>query len=159
MSAPAVLHSFPAVDAVNTPQPLRNRVLRTVVEHAQGQLMQLMQERQQISQKIAILKRTIKRLVLLNAEQLPGAPNNGANRERRRGLANACLVLTRSDTSLSAQDIFAILRRSSPISSAGQGIKMHRLSLPQNRLEEYGEADTFLRNRSRLWQRQQSVDR
>jgi len=96
MSAPEVSHSFPTVDAVNTPQPLHNHDLRTVVEHAQDLLTQLMRERQQIAQRITVIKRTIKGLVFLYGEQLPRAPNNGANRERRRGLTDAYrLVRTR----------------------------------------------------------------
>jgi hypothetical protein len=160
MSAPEVPHSFPTVDAVNTPQPLHNHDLRTVVEHAQGQLMQLRGERQQIAQRIAILKRTIKGLVLLCGKQLPRAPNNGTNRERRRRLTNACrLALTRADTSLSAQDISAILKEEFPDLFRWQGNQYASLVTILNRLVEYGEADTFLRNGSRFRQRQQSVDR
>jgi hypothetical protein len=42
------------VDAVNTPPPLHNYDLRTVVEHAQDQLMQLMRERQQIAHRLSL---------------------------------------------------------------------------------------------------------
>ena len=160
MSAPEVPHSFPTVDAVNTPQPLHNHDLRTVVEHAQDQLMQLMRERQQIAQRIAILKRTIKGVVFLNGEQLLRAPNNGANQERKRGPTNACrLVLTRADTSLSAQDISAILKEEFPDLFRRPGNQYASLVTILNRLVEYGEADTFLRNGSRFWKRQQLVDR
>jgi hypothetical protein len=122
--------------------------------------MQLMRERQQIAQRIAILKRTIKGVVFLYGEQLLRAPNNGANQERRRGLTNACrLVLTRADTSLSAQDISAILKEEFPDLFRRPGNQYASLVTILNRLVEYGEADTFLRNGSRFWQRQQSVDR
>ena len=154
MSAPEVSHSFPTVDAVNIPQPPHNHDLRTVVEHAQVQLMQLMRERQQIAQRIAIIKRTINGLVFLYGEQLPRAPNNGAHRERRRGLTNACrLVLTRAGTSLSAQDISAILKEEFPDLFSRPGNQYSSLVTILNRLVEYGEADTFLRNGSRFWQR------
>jgi hypothetical protein len=160
MSAPEVPHSFPTVDAVNTPPPLHNHDLRTVVGHAQDQLMQLMRERQQIAQRIAILKRTIKGLVFLYGEQLLRAPNNGANQERRRGLTNACrLVLTRADTSLSAQDISAILKEEFSDLFRRPWNQYASLVTILNRLVEYAEADTFLRSGSRFWQRQQSVDR
>ena len=159
MSAPEVPHSSPTVDAVNTPQPLHNHDLRTVVEHAQGQLMQLMRERQQIAQRIAILKRTIKGLVLLCGEQLPRAPNNGTNQERRCGLTNACrLLLTRADTSLSAQDISAILKEEFSDLFRRPGNQYASLVTILNRLVEYAEADTFLRNGSRFWQRYRSAD-
>jgi hypothetical protein len=147
MSAQEVPHSVPTVDAVNIPQPMHNHDLRTVVEHAQDQLMQLMRERQQIAQRIAIIKRTINGLVFLYGEQSPRAPNSGAKRERRRGLTHACrLVLARADTSLSTQDISAILEEEFPDLFRRPGNHYASLFTILNRLVEYGEADTFLRN-------------
>ena len=160
MSAPEVPHSFPTVDAVNTPQPLHNHDLRTVVEHAQDQLMQLMRERQQIAQRIAILKRTIKALYFYMASSCYVRPTMAQTKSADAELTNACrLVLTRADTSLSAQDISAILKEEFPDLFRRPGNQYASLVTILNRLVEYGEADTFLRNGSRFWQRQQSVDR
>jgi hypothetical protein len=128
MSAPEVPHSFPTVDAVHTLQPLRNHDLRTVVEHAQGQLMQLMRERQQIAQRIAILRRTA--LYFYMASSCYVRPTITQTKSVDAGLTNSCrLVLTRADASLSAQDISAILKEKFPDLFRRPGNHMHRLSL------------------------------
>ena len=160
MSPPEVPHSFPAVDAVNTAQPMRNHDLRTVVEHAQDQLMLLMRERQQIAQRIAVIKRTINGLALLYGAELPCWPTNRATSGRKRGLTNACrIVLTRTDTSLSSREIYAILKEEFPDLVRQPGNHYASLVAILTRLVKYGEATTFLRNGSRFWQRPQSVDR
>ena len=160
MSAPEVPHSFPAVDAVNSAQPMRNHDLRTVVEHAQDQLMQLMRERQQIAQRIAGIKRTINGLALLYGAELPCWPTNRATSGRKRGLTNVCrIVLTRTDTSLSSREIYAILKEEFPDLVRQPGNHYASLVAILTRLVKYGEATTFLRNGSRFWQRPQSVDR
>jgi hypothetical protein len=159
MSPPEVPHSFPAVDAVNAAQPMRNHDLRTVVEHAQDQLMLLMREPQLIAQRIAVIKRTINGLALLYAAELPCWPTNRATSGRKRGLTNACrIVLTRTDTSLSSREIYAILKEEFPDLVRQPGNHYASLVAILTRLVKYGEA-TFLRNGSRIWQRPQSVDR
>jgi len=159
MSPPEVPHSFPAVDAVNTAQPMRNHDLRTVVEHAQDQLMLLMRERQQIAQRIAVIKRTINGLALLYGAELPCWPTNRATSGRKRGLTNVCrIVLTRTDTSLSSREIYAILKEEFPDLVRQPGNHYASLVAILTRLVKYGEA-TFLRNGSRFWPRPQSVDR
>ena len=160
MSAPEVPHSFPAVDAVNSAHPMRNHDLRTVVEHAQDQLMLLMRERQQIAQRIAVIKRTINGLALLYGAELPCWPTNRATSGRKRGLTNVCrIVLTRTDTSLSSRETYAILKEEFPDLVRQPGNHYASLVAILTRLVKYGEATTFLRNGSRFWQRPQSVDR
>ena len=63
------------------------------------------------------------------------------------GLTNSYrLVLTRADTSLSTQDISAILEEEFPDLFRRPGNHYASLFTILNRLVEYGEADTFLRN-------------
>jgi hypothetical protein len=137
---------------------MRNHDLRTVVEHAQDQLMLLMRERQQIAQRIAVIKRTIYGLALLYGAELPCWPTNRATSGRKRGLTNVCrIVLTRTDTSLSSREIYAILKEEFPDLVRQPGNHYASLVAILTRLVKYGEAK-FLRNGSRFW-RPQSVDR
>jgi len=160
MSAPEVPNSFPAADAAVDPaHSLRNHDLRAVVERAHDQLRQLTLHGQQIAHRIAIIKRTINGLALLYGEELPRSPERGATAERRRGFMNACrVVLTRADTCLSTQEIYAILKKEFPDLFRPPGNHYASLVTILSRLVKYGEANTFLRNRSRFWQGQQSVD-
>ena len=159
MTTPEVAKSFPTVDAEDPPESVHNHDLRTVLERAQDQLMQLTRERQQIAQRISVIKRTINGLALLYGAELPCWPTNRATSGRKRGLTNACrIVLARTDTSLSARDICTILNEEFPDLFRRPGNHYASLVTILNRLVKYGEANTFLRNGSRFWQRQPSVD-
>ena len=131
MTAPEVMNSSPAVDAAIDPaQPVRNQDLQMVVAQALIQLRQLTLQRQKIAQRIAIMKRTINGLALLYGGELQRRREDGATAKRRCGITNACRrVLNRSDTSLSAREVYAILQGEFPDFSANQEIIMPRLSL------------------------------
>jgi hypothetical protein len=154
------MNSSPAVDAATDPlQPVRNQELQMVVERAVDQLRQLTLQHQEIAQRIAIIKRTINGLAFLYGGELQRRPENGATAERRRGITNACrVVLNRADTSLSAREVYAILQGEFLDLFRQPGNHNASLVTILNRLVKYGEADTFIRNGSRFWQRHQSAD-
>jgi hypothetical protein len=160
MTAPEVMHSSPAVDAaIDPPQPVRNQDLQMVVAQALDQLRQLTLQRQEIAQRIAIIKRTINGLALLYGGELQRRPEDGATAERRCGITNACrVVLNRADTSLSAREVYAILQGEFPDLFRQPGNHYASVVTILNRLVKYGEADTFLCNGNRFWQRHQSAD-
>ena len=89
-----------------------------------------MRERQQIAQKIAVVKRTINGLALLYGAELP------------------CW----------SREIYAILKEEFHDLVRQPGNHYESLVAILTRLVKYGEAK-FLRNGSRIWQRPQSVDR
>ena len=157
MTAPEVRNSSPAVyGAINPPQPVRNENLQMVVERALDQLRQLTLQRQEIVQRIAIIKRTINGLALLYGGELQPKPEDGATAKPRPGITNACRVLlSRADTPLRAREVYAILQGEFPDLFRQPGNHYASLVTILNRLVKYGEADTFLRNGSRFWQRHQ----
>ena len=145
--------------ALNTPKRARNHSLAMVVEQALNQMRQLTLQRQEIAQRIAIIKRTINGLAILYGHELQGRPEHGATTERRRGITNACrVVLNRADVSLSTREVYAILQGEFP--DIFRQPRNHYASLVTilNRLVKYGEADSFLRDGTRFWQRRQSAD-
>ena len=159
MTAPEVRNSSPAVEAAIDPPPVRNQNLQMVVERALDQLRQLTLQRREIVQRIAIIKRTINGLVLLYGGELQPKPEDGATVKPRPGITNACRVLlNRADTPLSARELYAILQGEFPDLFRQPGNHYASLVTILNRLVKYGEADTFLRNGSRFWQRHQPAD-
>ena len=160
MTAPEVRNSSPAVDAaIDPPQPARNQNLQMVVEQALDQLRQLTLQRQEIAQRIAIIKRTITGLALLYGGELQPKPEDGATAKPRPGITNACRVLlSRAETPLRAREVYAILQAEFPDFFRQPGNHYASLVTILNRLVKYGEADTFLRNGSRFWQRHQPAD-
>lgn len=65
------MYSSPTVGAATAPiQPVRNQNLQMVVERARHQLRQLTLQRQEIDQRIGIIKRTINGLALLYGGQV-----------------------------------------------------------------------------------------
>jgi hypothetical protein len=154
MRAREAANSSPPVDTVTTTaQSVRNSALQLVVERAQNQLQQLTLQRQEIAQRITIIKRTINGLVLLGGSELPRRPEEGTAK-RARGITNACrVVLNRTDTSLSANEIYAIVQAEFPELFLHTRNHYASLVTTLNTLVTYGEARTFLRNRSRFWQR------
>jgi hypothetical protein len=160
MTAPEVRSSSPAVDAATAPpQPARNQDLQMVVERALDQLRQLTLQRQEIAQRIAVIKRTINGLALLYGGELQPKPEHGATAKPRPGITNACRVLlNRADTPLSAREVHAILQGEFPDLFRQPGNHYASLVTILNRLVKYGEADTFLRKGSRFWQRHQLTD-
>jgi len=160
MATPEVTNSSPAVDAtIDPPQPVRNQNLQMVVEQALDQLRQLTLQRQEIAQRIAIIKRTINGLALLYGGELQPKPEDGATAKARPGITNACRVLlNRAETPLRAREVYAILQGEFPDFFRQPGNHYASLVTILNRLVKYGEADTFLRNGSRFWQRPQPLD-
>ena len=160
MTAPEVMNSSPTVDtAVDRSQPVGHQNLQMVVERALDQLRQLTRQREEIEQRIGLIKRTVKGLVLLYGAELQRKPEDGATAERRRGITSACrAVLNRADTALTAREVFATLQGEFPDLVRPPGNRYAALITILNRLVKYGEADTFLRNGSRFWQRHQSDD-
>lgn len=161
MTVPEVMNPSTTVGAATDPlQTMRNKNLQMIVERALDQLRQLTLQRQEIARKIIVIKRTINGLALLYDGELQRGPEDGARPERRRGITNACrVILNRADTPLSAHEVSAILQREFPDLVREPGNHYASLVTILNRLVKYGEADTFLRNGSRLWQRRQSADR
>ena len=160
MTAPEVTNSSPAVDAAIDPAlPVRNQNLKMVVEQALDQLRQLTLQRQEIVQRIAIIKRTINGLALLYGGELQPKPEDGATAKPRPGITNACrILLNRADTPLCARELYAILQGEFPDLFRQPGNHYASLVTILNRLVKYGEADTFLRNGSRFWQRHRPAD-
>ena len=158
MTAPDVVN--PSATMANAIEPLQtDQNLQMVVERAQDQLLQLTLQRQEIAQRIAVIKRTIHGLALLYGEELQRGPEKIATAERRRGVTNACrAVLNRADTPLTARGVYFILQREFPDLFRQPGDYYASLVTILNRLAKYGEAKTFLRNGNRFWQRNQSAD-
>ncbi len=154
------MNSSPTVDvAIDSLHPVRDHNLQMVVERARDQLRQLTLQRQEIDQRIAIIKRTINGLAFLCRDELQRRPEDGATTERGRGITKACrVVLNRADMPLSARKVYAILQGEFPDVFRQPGNHYASLVTILNRLVKYGEADTFLRNGSRFWQRHQSAD-
>ena len=155
MATPEVTNSSPAVDAtIDPPQPVRNQNLQMVVEQALDQLRQLTLQRQEIAQRIAIIKRTINGLALLYGGELQPKPEDGATAKARPGITNACRVLlNRAETPLRAREVYAILQGDFPDFFRQPGNHYVSLVTILNRLVKYGEANTFLPNGRRFWQR------
>ena len=161
MTAPEVVRPSPTVDpAIGPLHPVRDQNLQIVVEQVRDQLRQLMQERQKIDQRMAILKRTINGLAILYGHELLCRPEEVATNPRRRGFTNACrLVLDRADTPLTARGVCALLQEKFPDLFRKPGDCYATLVTILTRLAKSGEADTFLRNGSRFWRRHPSADR
>ena len=161
MTSSEVTNSSPSVDAATgLGQAARNHDLQRVLERAEGQLRQLTLQRQEIDQRIAIIKRTINGLALIYGAELQGyLGNTDATPKRTRGITNACrVVLTRTDTSLSAHEICAIIQEDFPDLFHKPGNHYASLVAILSRLVKYGQANTFRRNGSRFWQRPQPLD-
>ena len=160
MTDPEIMNSSPAVDdAIDPHHAMSNQNMQLVVERAQNQLRQFTLQRQQIDQRIAIIKRTIQGLRLLYGSELQRRPEDGVPARRRRGITKACrVVLNRADTSLSAREVYAILQSQFPDLFRQPGDFYASLVTILNRLVKHGEADTCIRNGSRLWQKHQSAD-
>jgi hypothetical protein len=138
-------------------QPAVSHDLQMVVQRAKDQLDQLTLQRQEIAQRIAIVKRAIHGLALLGGREVRSGRAPEATRGNR-GITNACrLVLNRTDTPLSADQIFAILQEDFLGVFLPTGNHYASLVTTLNRLVNYGEARTFLCNGSRFWQRHQPV--
>src|SRR5215472_1053627 len=160
MTVPDVVSPSTTVDyATGSPQTVRDQNLQMVVERAQDQLLQLTQQRQEITERIAVVKRTIHGLALLCGEELQPGPDKVAIGERRRGITNACrAVLNRADTPLSTHETHTILQREFPDLFRQSQNCFASLVTILNRLVKYGEVDTFLHDGNRLWRRRPSSD-
>lgn len=160
MTVPDVVSpSTTAGYATGYPQTARDQNLQMVVEQCQDQLRQLTLQRQEIAQRIAVIKRTIHGLALLCGEELQPRPDKGTVGERSRGITNACrAVLNRADTPLSTRGAHTILQREFPDIFPQSKNCYASLVTILNRLVKYGEIDTFLHDGNRLWQRHQSSD-
>jgi hypothetical protein len=160
MTAPEVRNSSPTVDAAIDPsRPANSPSLQIIVEQAQDQLRQLTLQRQEIAQKIAVIKHTINGLALLYGGELRRSSGSSATPGRRRGITDACrIVLSRADNPLSAREVYAILQEEFPDLSRQSGGYYASLVTILNRLANYGEFDMLLRNGSRFWRRHQIGD-
>jgi len=151
MTVPGVMNSSVDV-AMDSLHPVRDQNLQMVVERARDQLRQLTMQRQEITQRIAMIKRTINSLALLYGGELQRRPEDGATAERRRGITKACrVVLSRADTPLSARAVYAILQEKFPDLLRQPGDYYASLVTILNRLVKYGKVDTFLGNGNRFW--------
>jgi hypothetical protein len=159
MTAAEVVNSSANVDAASGPLPTgRDQNLQIVLQRAQDQLRELMLQRQEIAERIAVIKRTIAGLALLYGHESQHTPE-GANGERRRGVTDACrVVLKRADKPLTARAVYANLQEEFPQLFAKSGEYYASLVTILNRLAKYGEADTFLHDGSRFWRGRQSAD-
>lgn len=160
MTVPEAMNPSPTVDAgIDSPRPVRDQDLHMVLERALSHLRQLTRQRQEITQRIALIKRTVNGLAVLYGRELHRGPEGGTTAKRGRGITKACrVVLNRADTPLSAREVYAILQGEFPTLFLQQGNHYASLVTILNRLAKHGEADTFLHNRSRFWQRRQSTD-
>src|SRR5215469_18033886 len=160
MTVPDVVSPSTTVDyATGSPQTVPDQNLQMVVERAQDQLRQLTQQRQEIAERIADIRRTIHGLALLYGQDLRPGPDKVAIAERRRGITNACrAVLNRADTPLSTHETHIILQRDFPGLFSQSPNCFASLVTILNRLVKYGEVDTFLHDGNRLWRRHQSPD-
>lgn len=160
MTAPEGVNLYSTVDAtIGSTGPENNQNLQMVVERAEDELRQLTLQRQEITQKIAIIKRTIAGLALLYGAELQRSSQDKTAARRKRGITNACrVVLSRADTPLSARGVYAVLQGEFPDLVRQPGNHYASLVTILNRLVNYGEADTFLRDGNRFWQRHQSAD-
>jgi hypothetical protein len=151
--------SITADHATGSPQTVRDQNLQMVVARAQDQLRPLTQQRQEIAERIAVIKRTIHGLALLYGQDMQPGPDKVAIGERRHGITNACrAVLNRADTPLSTHEAHTILQRDFPdLFSHSQNCFASLVTI-LNRLVKYGEVDTFLHDGNRLWRRHQSSD-
>lgn len=160
MTVPDLVSPSTAVDyTTGSSQTVRDQNLQLVVEQAQDQLLQLTLQRQEIAQRIAVIKRTIDGLALLYGEKFQTRPEKLAIGERKRGITNACrAVLNRADTPLSTREAHTILQREFPdLFPQSQNCYASLVTI-LNRLVKYGEVDKFLHNGNRFWQRHQSSD-
>ncbi len=117
MTAAEVMNSFPIVDAGidASLQPVCNQNPQIVLEPALDRLRQIALRRQEIAQRIVIIKRTIKGVAHLYGRELQCRPEDGATPECRRGITNTCrVVLNRADTPLSTREVYAILQGEFP---------------------------------------------
>jgi len=159
MTVPDVVSPSTADYATGSPQTVRDQNLQMVVERVQDQLLQLTQQRQEIAERIAVIKRTIHGLALLYGEGLQPGPDKVAIGERRRGITNACrAVLNQANTPLSTHEAHTILQREFPDLFPQSQNCFASLVTILNRLVKYGEVDTFFHDGNRLWRRHQSSD-
>ena len=159
-SAPNIINPSPTRDVATGPlPPVCDQNLQLVVEQVGDQLRQLTLQRQEIAQRIAIIKRTINGLALLYGGELQPKPEDGATAKARPGITNACRVLlNRAETPLRAREVYAILQGEFPDFFRQPGNHYASLVTILNRLVKYGEIDTFLQNGSRFWQRRPQSD-
>lgn len=159
MTVSEVMNCSPTVDArIVAPEPVCDENLQMVVERAKNQLRQFTLQRQEIDRRIAVIKRTIHCLDLLCGEELQRGPEKAAIGGRRRGITKACrAVLNRADTPLTTRGVYFILQEEFSDLVRQPGDYYASLVTILNRLAKYGEVETFLRNGSRFWQRQQST--
>jgi hypothetical protein len=155
------MNSCLTVDAaIDLPRPVHSPSRRIVLEQVQDQLRQLTLQRQEIAQKIAIIKRTINGLALLYGGELQRYPGSSATPGCRRGITDVCrTVLSRADNPMSAREVYAILQEEFPDLFRQPGDYDASLVTILNRLAKYGDADLFLHNESRFWRRHQIGDR
>jgi len=158
--SPDVIDPSPTVDvAIGPLHPVCDQNLQMVLEQVGDQLRQLTLLRQRNDRRIDLLKRTIKGLALLYGDELLRRPEEVAAGKRRLGITHACrLVLDRTDTPLTARELYAALQQEFPDVFCTPGNHRASLFTILNRLRKYGEIDTFLRNGSRFWQRRQQSD-
>lgn len=160
MQHPEVMKSPGTVDTgPDLIQPATNENLQVVVELALEQLRDLTRQRQEIAQKMTIIKRTINGLAFLYGGEFLPRPENDGSVERRRGITSACrAVLSRAEAPLSTREVHSILQGGFPNLFERPGDHYASIVTILNRLVKYGEADTFLRNGSRFWQGHQSAN-
>jgi len=113
---PEVMNSSATVDTgPDLIQPATNQNLQVVVERALEPLRDLTRQRQEIAQRMAIIKRTINGLAFLYGGELLPRSEDDATVERRRRITNACrAVLNRAEAAASAREVHSILQGGFP---------------------------------------------
>ena len=129
-----------------------------VVRQAHEELRQLMRQRADVMKRIGTVKQTIVGLAnlfgdeVLNEEllELVDRKSNG----RQPGFTKACrMVLMEADRALGAREVCELIQQKVPAILARHKDPLASVTTVLNRLVEYGEARTLIReNGRRAWQ-------
>src|SRR5580693_6933029 len=132
--------------------------VQEVVKAAHEELRQLMRQRADVMKRIGTVKQTIVGLAnlfgdeVLNEEllELVDRKSNG----RQPGFTKACrMVLMEADRALGAREVCELIQQKVPAILARHKDPLASVTTVLNRLVEYGEARTLIReNGRRAWQ-------
>jgi hypothetical protein len=136
----------------------RDRNVQIVVKTAEDELRQLMRERTEIMKRIGTIKQTIFGLVklfgngILN-EDLP-AMFESRNTGRQPGFTRACrMVLMEASVPLAAREVCEQIQQMTPPMIQHHKDPLASVTTVLNRLVEYGEARSMVRdNGRRTWE-------
>ena len=132
--------------------------VQEVVRQAHEELRQLLQQRSEIMKRIGTVKQTISGLAnlfgdaVLNEELMELVDRKTSGRQP--GFTKACrMILMQSGRAMNARDICEYFHQKMPVLLARHKDPMASVTTVLNRLVEYGEARTLVReNGRRAWQ-------